>query len=145
MLSRPDGRHECMYTLGRPSPTHPHAHKALSAESTALQRLPETVGPGFDVRLTLSLWHTDVSRVILDVMSTVTIRDLRNNSAAVMERIRHGEHLTVTKDGQPVAELHPTHAAPQHISALIQSARNLPPVDVTTLRADIDDLLDSTL
>jgi len=36
-------------------------------------------------------------------MSTVPIRDLRNNSADVMARVARGESLTVTRDGAPVA------------------------------------------
>ncbi|MFC7766238.1 type II toxin-antitoxin system Phd/YefM family antitoxin [Leucobacter soli] len=34
-------------------------------------------------------------------MKAVTVRDLRNNSAAVLARVGQGETLTVTKDGTP--------------------------------------------
>ena len=35
---------------------------------------------------------------------SVPVRDLRNNSAALLKRVQQGEHVVVTKDGEPVAE-----------------------------------------
>ncbi len=40
-------------------------------------------------------------------MSTVPSRDLRNHTAAVLHRVAQGDHVTVTVNGEPVAELVP--------------------------------------
>ena len=40
-------------------------------------------------------------------MSLVPVRDLRNNTAAVIERARTGENVTITVNGVPVATLNP--------------------------------------
>ena len=37
----------------------------------------------------------------------MTIRELRNHGGAVVDRVLAGEHLVVTRDGTPVAELRP--------------------------------------
>jgi prevent-host-death family protein len=37
----------------------------------------------------------------------VSVRELRNQTAAVLRRVEAGEHLTVTVDRRPVAELVP--------------------------------------
>jgi prevent-host-death family protein len=39
-------------------------------------------------------------------------RELRNNSGAVLARVEHGEELTVTVRGRPVADLVPTRERP---------------------------------
>ena len=38
-------------------------------------------------------------------MRTITQRQLRNDSGAVLREVQAGEHLTVTRNGTPVAEL----------------------------------------
>ena len=38
-------------------------------------------------------------------MMTVTVRQLRNESADVLARVGAGESLTVTRDGDPVAAI----------------------------------------
>lgn len=40
-------------------------------------------------------------------MSTVASRDLRNHTAEILRRVSDGAHITVTANGQPVAELAP--------------------------------------
>ena len=40
-------------------------------------------------------------------MSLVPVRDLRNNTAAVIERARNGEEITITVNGVPAASLVP--------------------------------------
>ena len=44
-------------------------------------------------------------------MSTVGIRELRNNVAAVVRRAGAGERIVITSDGQPVAMLGPLEPA----------------------------------
>jgi len=38
-------------------------------------------------------------------MSTVAIRELRNNTRQLLERVERGEAITITIDGRPAAEL----------------------------------------
>ncbi len=40
-------------------------------------------------------------------MTSVTVRDLRNHGGEGLDRVARGESFTVTRDGNPVAELAP--------------------------------------
>lgn len=40
-------------------------------------------------------------------MAKVTIRELRNHGGDVLARVARGETLTVTRDGEPVAQVSP--------------------------------------
>lgn len=75
----------------------------------------------------------------------VSIRELRNHGGDVVDRVVRGEHLTVTRDGRPVAELRPFRRDPLPLASLLERWRHLPVVDPDRLRADIDDLLDASL
>ncbi|GAA1809963.1 hypothetical protein GCM10009682_34580 [Luedemannella flava] len=78
-------------------------------------------------------------------MSEVTIRDLRNHGGEILNRVAAGEAMTVTRDGEPIAELRPLPRQPVPAPLLLQRWRRLPVVDPTQLRADIDNVLDATL
>jgi prevent-host-death family protein len=78
-------------------------------------------------------------------MEKVTIRDLRNHGGDVVERVTRGEALTVTRDGQPVAELRPIARRPLPAATLLSRWRALPYVDAGKLKADIDEALDASL
>lgn len=78
-------------------------------------------------------------------MSTVTVRDMRNNSASVLARVGQGESLTVTRDGDPVAEIVPLPRRPLSAELLVRRFANLPRVDAADLRRDIDTVMDATL
>jgi len=80
-----------------------------------------------------------------EAMAEVTIRELRNNGAAVIDRVLAGETLTVTRSGTPVAELRPVARRPLSTAALRQRWAQLPPVDPEALRRDIDALIDMSL
>ncbi len=41
------------------------------------------------------------------VATTISQRELRNDSGTIMRRVEHGERFTVTRNGIPVAELVP--------------------------------------
>ncbi len=41
------------------------------------------------------------------VKATISQRELRNDSGAIMRRVEHGESFTVTRNGVPVADLLP--------------------------------------
>lgn len=78
-------------------------------------------------------------------MADVSVRDLRNKGGRVLKRVAGGETITVTLDGEPVAELRPVPRRALSAAMLIERWRNLPPVDPTALRADIDRVFDTSL
>ncbi len=78
-------------------------------------------------------------------MSEASIRDLRNHGAEVIARVQSGESVTITRDGEPVAELRPLPRRPLGAKALIERFGNLPQVDVDRLRKDIDAVVDQSL
>jgi prevent-host-death family protein len=78
-------------------------------------------------------------------MSTVSIRELRNQGGEVVRRVEAGERITVTRDGQPVAELVPVNRRPLPLATLLERRRNMPKLDPMELRRDIDALIDPSL
>lgn len=78
-------------------------------------------------------------------MAEVTIRDLRNHGGDVIDRVVAGEELIVTRDGRPVAVLIPVQRQTLSAEALVARWRRLRAVDPVRFRADVDDLLDTSL
>lgn len=78
-------------------------------------------------------------------MGEATIRDLRNHGGEVIDRVRAGERITITRDGEPVAELSPLPRRPLDAATVIARFSGLPVVDPDRLRADIDALIDQSL
>jgi prevent-host-death family protein len=78
-------------------------------------------------------------------MAEVAVRDLRNHGGEILNRVAAGEALTVTRDGEPIAELRPLPRRPVPAGLLLRRWRRLPAVDPSRLRADIDSVLDSAL
>jgi len=78
-------------------------------------------------------------------MDTVTIRDLRNHGGEVVSRVEAGEHVTVTRDGRPVAELRPLRSRGISAAALLERWRRLPAIDAGAFRRDIDVVIDQSL
>ncbi len=78
-------------------------------------------------------------------MREITVRELRNRGGEVLERVARGEALTVTRDGQAIAELRPLRRRPIPAAVLVNRWRGLPAVDPARLRADLDDVLDVSL
>lgn len=78
-------------------------------------------------------------------MAEVTIRDLRNQGGAIVDRVERGEHLIVTRSGRPVAELRPLRPRGPSSEQLIAGRRRLPVVDPVRLRAEIDNVIDASL
>jgi antitoxin (DNA-binding transcriptional repressor) of toxin-antitoxin stability system len=62
----------------------------------------------------------------------------------VLDRVQCGDEITITRDGEDVAELRPVRKG---LSADALSARwqNLPEMNPETLRRDIDEILDTNL
>ncbi len=75
----------------------------------------------------------------------ITVRELRNRGGDVLDRVARGEALTVTRDGQAIAELRPLARRPIPAAVLIERWRRLPAVDPAKLRADLDNVLDGSL
>ena len=78
-------------------------------------------------------------------MSEASIRDLRNHGGEVIDRVAGGEHITITRDGTPVAELHPLARKRLTAAALIERFQGLPPIDPVQFRADVDAVVDQSL
>lgn len=74
-------------------------------------------------------------------MKTITQREFRNNSAAVMDAVEAGETYLVTRNGVEVAELRPL-ARRRRLSAeeLIERHRRLPRVDHAEMRREADEV-----
>ena len=78
-------------------------------------------------------------------MAQVTVRDLRNHGGEVLDRVARGESFTVTRDGNPIAELAPLRRRSAPPAQLVARRRSLPPVDPDALRRDLDVVLDASL
>jgi prevent-host-death family protein len=78
-------------------------------------------------------------------MAEVTVRDLRNHAGEVVDRVAGGEHIVVTRDGRPVAELRPIPRPAYSSAALLEDWRTVPAMDLPRLRLDIDDVIDPAL
>ncbi|MGH9113341.1 MAG: type II toxin-antitoxin system Phd/YefM family antitoxin [Acidimicrobiales bacterium] len=77
---------------------------------------------------------------------TITQRELRNDSAAVLRAVQAGETVTVTRHGTPVAELRPIGRARMVPRDVILRGREAEPrIDAARFRADLDSVLDQTI
>jgi prevent-host-death family protein len=78
-------------------------------------------------------------------MSEVTRHDLQDHGDEVLDGVAAGERITVTRDGRPVALLHPTTRPTVPVDQLLERWRRLAPVDPAGLREDIDAIFDTRL
>lgn len=76
---------------------------------------------------------------------SVPVRDLRNNSAALLKRVQQGEHVVVTRDGEPVAQVVPLRKTPLRRDQLLLRWAALPTIDTEQFQRDVDDMLDWSL
>ena len=77
-------------------------------------------------------------------MRTITQRQLRNDSAAILREVQAGESLIVTRNGTPVAELRPV--SPRRFvprEAIAEAARGAPRIDLARFRSDLDTFVDT--
>lgn len=70
----------------------------------------------------------------------VTVFELRSDSGQVLDRVLAGELLTITRDGQPVAEMSPI-SIPAGLSTLKTRATKLKAIDPVLLRNDLEEFL----
>jgi prevent-host-death family protein len=78
-------------------------------------------------------------------MGEATVRELRTQSEAVIDRVLRGERITITRAGEPVAELLPLRRRPLSCEVLLERFRNLPPMNPAQLRADLDATIDQSV
>jgi len=72
-------------------------------------------------------------------MQTITQRELRNNSAGVMDAVEAGETFQITRHGVEVAELRPIRRR-RRLSAeeLVARHRKVPRIDPAEMRHEAD-------
>lgn len=76
---------------------------------------------------------------------TISQRELRNDSSAVLREVQAGHTIVVTRNGVPIAELRPVPPRRFVPRAVIADAgRRAPRVDAERLRADLDAIVDSS-
>lgn len=78
-------------------------------------------------------------------MEEIPVRTLRNDGSRVLDRVLKGESLTVTRDGEPVAQLKPLRRQPLPMAEILARAKKAPKVDYERFRADIDNFFDNEL
>lgn len=77
---------------------------------------------------------------------TISQRELRNDSAAVLREVQAGQTIIVTRNGVPVAELRPIQ--PRRFvprAVLAEAAARAPSIDVQRFRADMDAVIDQAV
>jgi prevent-host-death family protein len=73
--------------------------------------------------------------------STIGLRELRNDTARIIDAVAAGQSFVVTRHGTPVAELRPVEdRRPRFVSrgALVAAAASGPHLDAARFRADLD-------
>lgn len=79
------------------------------------------------------------------MVRTITQRELRNDSGAILREVQAGQAIVVTRNGAAVAELRPFPQRRFVGRAVIASAvRAAPRVDSARLRADLDAVVDQS-
>ncbi|MEX2289870.1 MAG: type II toxin-antitoxin system prevent-host-death family antitoxin [Mycobacteriales bacterium] len=77
---------------------------------------------------------------------TISQRELRNESGAIMRAVEAGESFIVTRNGVPLAELTPlTRRTFVPREELMRSAASLGRIDAKRFRADVDAILDQSI
>jgi prevent-host-death family protein len=79
------------------------------------------------------------------VMDRIPVRELNQQTSAVLARVQHGETLEVTVNGQAVAKLVPLEPSP--LDNLIRQGRVIPVTDdnpFPLLHGEVDLSIDST-
>ena len=77
-------------------------------------------------------------------MRTITQRELRNESAAVLRDVQAGQSMIITRNGTPVAELRPVSVrrfVPRAV--IVEDAHRAPRIDAARFRADLDALVEA--
>ena len=77
---------------------------------------------------------------------TISQREFRNDSGAILREVQAGQTIIVTRNGVPVADLR---AVPQRRfvprSVIAEAARRAPRVDADRMRAELDAVVDQSI
>jgi antitoxin (DNA-binding transcriptional repressor) of toxin-antitoxin stability system len=76
-------------------------------------------------------------------MIEVAVRDPSNRGGEILNRVAAGQTMTITRDGEPIAELRRLPRRPLPARLLLQRWHRLPDIDPARLRTDIDSVLDA--
>ncbi len=75
---------------------------------------------------------------------TISQRELRNDSGAIMRALDRGEVFVVTRNGIPVGELRPAHRRSVPRELLVAAFATAPRVDAARFREDLDAVIDQS-
>ena len=76
---------------------------------------------------------------------TITQRELRNDSGAILREVQAGQTIIVTRNGVPVAEFRAVRQRQfVHRAVIAHAARQAPRVDAGGMRADLDAVVDQS-
>ncbi|TVR30136.1 MAG: prevent-host-death protein [Nitriliruptor sp.] len=73
---------------------------------------------------------------------TISQRELRNDSGAIVRALDHGEAFVVTQNGIPIGDLRPVR---QHFvtrERLLEAFAGAPPIDPARFHSDVDAYID---
>jgi antitoxin (DNA-binding transcriptional repressor) of toxin-antitoxin stability system len=76
------------------------------------------------------------------VTRTISQRELRNDSGAIMRALDRGEVFLVTRNGIPVGELRPARRRFVSRDLLLEALANAPSIDTERFRDEVDEVLD---
>jgi antitoxin (DNA-binding transcriptional repressor) of toxin-antitoxin stability system len=76
---------------------------------------------------------------------TISQRELRNDSGAIMRALDRGEVFLVTRNGIPVGELRPARRRFVSRDLLLEALATTPRIDAERFRDEIDAVLDQTV
>ena len=75
---------------------------------------------------------------------TISQRELRNDSGAIMRALDRGEGFVVTRNGIPVGELRPARRRFVSRDLLLETFATAPRIDAERFRDELDAVLDQT-
>jgi antitoxin (DNA-binding transcriptional repressor) of toxin-antitoxin stability system len=75
---------------------------------------------------------------------TISQRELRNDSGAIMRALDRGEVFLVTRNGVPVGELRPVRRRFVTRELLLEAFAGSPPIDAERFRDDLDAVVDQS-
>jgi antitoxin (DNA-binding transcriptional repressor) of toxin-antitoxin stability system len=73
---------------------------------------------------------------------TISQRELRNDSGAIVRALDRGEVFLVTRNGIPVGELRPARRRFVSRDLLLEALANAPSIDAERFRDEVDEVLD---
>lgn len=77
--------------------------------------------------------------------TTITQRELRNDSGAIMRALDAGEEFIVTRNGVPVGELRPVRRRFVNRDTLVLAMQAAPRIVASRFREDVDAVLDQSI